>query len=105
MTLGITMPYAPPTDGQLRRKQRKGNGRLSACKRGYGKRWQKARLHYLRQHPLCVRCRERGDVRAAEVVDHVTPHRGDQGLMWDQGNWQALCKPCHDRKTGMEDRT
>jgi len=24
--------------------------------------------------------------------------------MWDESNWQALCKPCHDRKTWMEDR-
>lgn len=99
------MPYAPPTDGQLRRKQYKGDGRASACKRGYGKRWQKARAHYLSRNPLCVRCGERGDVRAASVVDHVEPHHGDPGLMWDQANWQALCKPCHDLKTATEDRT
>jgi 5-methylcytosine-specific restriction protein A len=34
------------------------------------------------------------------VVDHIIPHRGDQYLFWDQENWQALCKDCHDRKTG-----
>lgn len=22
--------------------------------------------------------------------------------MWSDTNWQALCKPCHDRKTGSE---
>lgn len=32
------------------------------------------------------------------------PHRGDQKLFWDESNWQALCKPCHDRKTWTEDR-
>ena len=24
-------------------------------------------------------------------------------LMWSDTNWQALCKPCHDQKTGTED--
>lgn len=24
-------------------------------------------------------------------------------LVADEGNWQALCKPCHDKKTGLED--
>lgn len=30
------------------------------------------------------------------VVDHVIPHRGDDVLFWDESNWQALCKSCHD---------
>ena len=39
----------------------------------------------------------------ATVVDHIIPHRGDQKLFWDQNNWQALCKSCHDKKTLTED--
>lgn len=39
----------------------------------------------------------------ATVVDHIKPHRGDQRLFWDEDNWQALCKECHDRKTLTED--
>jgi 5-methylcytosine-specific restriction protein A len=39
----------------------------------------------------------------AEVVDHIIPHRGDYTLFWDCSNHQALCKPCHDRKTARED--
>ena len=39
----------------------------------------------------------------ATVVDHIIPHRGDQKLFWDRGNWQALCKRHHDIKTGNED--
>lgn len=23
--------------------------------------------------------------------------------MWDECNWQPLCKPCHDSKTARED--
>jgi 5-methylcytosine-specific restriction protein A len=37
------------------------------------------------------------------VVDHIVPHRGREQLFWDESNWQALCKACHDRKTGEED--
>jgi 5-methylcytosine-specific restriction protein A len=36
----------------------------------------------------------------AVVVDHITPHRRNKELFWDKTNWQALCKRCHDRKTG-----
>ncbi|MGL4573939.1 MAG: HNH endonuclease [Burkholderiaceae bacterium] len=34
---------------------------------------------------------------ASSVVDHIVPHRGDLLLFWRRSNWQALCKPCHDR--------
>jgi 5-methylcytosine-specific restriction protein A len=40
----------------------------------------------------------------ATDVDHIIPHRGNQKLMWDQSNWQALCHACHSRKTASEDR-
>ena len=76
----------------------------SAAKRGYGAKWQKARKQYLSAHPLCVLCQKEGRFRKATVVDHIIPHRGDQKLFLDRSNWQALCKPCHDRKTGKEDR-
>lgn len=97
------MPQAIPTDRQLAHKSAP-IPREKTASRGYGGRWQRARAHYLKRHPLCVRCMERGDVRAASVVDHVTPHRGNQGLMWNVANWQALCKQCHDSKTAREDR-
>ena len=75
----------------------------SASKRGYTYKWSKAAKAFLTQHPLCVRCEAKGIVRAAEVVDHIIPHRGDQKLFWDASNWQALCKQCHDKKTATED--
>ena len=78
--------------------------RASAAERGYGSAWQKARKRFLQMHPLCVRCMEEGKYVKATVVDHVKPHRGDPMLFWDEGNWQPLCKPCHDRKTMTEDR-
>ena len=38
------------------------------------------------------------------LLDHIIPHRGNPVLMWDESNWQALCKPCHDKKTWTEDK-
>lgn len=62
----------------------------------YSHRWRVARARFLALHPLCIFCKALGRVTPATVVDHITPHRGDEGLFWDQSNWQPLCKPCHD---------
>ena len=69
----------------------------------YGWEWQKARLIYLQNNPLCVHCKSDGRTTLANVVDHKTPHRGNEALFWSQTNWQGLCKPCHDSKTAKED--
>ena len=74
--------------------------RGGAAARGYDSRWQKARDLFLKQHPLCAFCQAEGKIVPATVVDHIIPHRGDQTLFWDQSNWEALCKDCHDKKTG-----
>lgn len=70
--------------------------RRKTAERGYGGRWQRERAEYLDKHPLCVMCEQRGQVTVATVVDHKIPHRGDETLMWDHENWQALCKPHHN---------
>lgn len=62
----------------------------------YGRRWQRERLAHLARHPLCVMCKGAGRIEAAMVVDHIQPHKGDVRIFWDRGNWQSLCKPCHD---------
>lgn len=79
------------------------NMRSSAAQRGYDERWRKARLRFLRQHPVCEECDRHGRLKAATVVDHIKPHKGNCELFWDEGNWQPLCKRCHDRKTALED--
>ena len=75
--------------------------RGGADARGYNAQWRKARTAFLKRHPLCVECLRNGKLSPATVVDHIIPHRGDQKLFWDEGNWQPLCKACHDRKTGQ----
>lgn len=79
----------------------------TTAERGYGGRWQRARLTFLSrsENALCRMCSEQGLVQRATVVDHIEPHRGDQALFWDTANWQPLCKRCHDsRKQGEERR-
>jgi len=73
--------------------------RPTAAGRGYNYRWQRARLAFLAEHPLCATCKANGLTAGAEVVDHKTPHRGDQELFWDRSNWQPLCRKCHSEKT------
>lgn len=98
-------PYCPElTEKGFCEKHRKLYGRKGAQERGYDSTWRKARKRYLKRNPLCVRCLKQNKTVKAEVVDHIKPHRGDPVLFWDESNWQALCKRCHDRKTMTEDR-
>lgn len=77
--------------------------RASSSARGYDSEWRKVRAAYLVVNPVCVVCERGGRVVAATEVDHIKAHKGDPQLFWDENNWQALCKPCHSRKTVSED--
>jgi 5-methylcytosine-specific restriction enzyme A len=72
--------------------------RGSSHARGYTRRWSAVAKAHLMKYPLCVICG-----RPAEEVDHIKPHKGDMRLFWDPKNRQSLCKPCHSRKTAVED--
>lgn len=76
---------------------------LTTAQRGYGGKWQRARLSYLAKHPLCRMCEAKGRVTEATLVDHIKDHRGDMTLFWDsENNWQPLCGPCHSAKTAAD---
>ena len=94
-----------PAHVRQAQRQQQDAQRGTSCQRGYDARWQKARLAYLREHPLCEcdGCKLAGIIRPSEVVDHVIPHCGDQLLFWDERNWKAMAKSCHDRKTATSD--
>jgi 5-methylcytosine-specific restriction protein A len=72
--------------------------RGNASQRLYTAEWRKQSTYFLRAYPVCYACE-----RAATVVDHHVPHKGDYSVFWDRTNWRSMCKPCHDHKTAVHD--
>lgn len=70
--------------------------------RGYNSLWSRFARAYLREHPLCVKCKEAGRIQAAFCVDHIDGKGplGERG--YDLTNLQALCERCHNRKTAQD---
>ncbi|PCJ18015.1 MAG: hypothetical protein COB02_11845 [Candidatus Cloacimonadota bacterium] len=64
--------------------------------------WRRLSKQYRLDNPLCAECQRQGKVYASEVVDHIIDHKGDYSLFWNKDNLQALCMPCHNRKTAQE---
>ena len=56
--------------------------------------WRKKRERQLQQHPLCAYCERLGRIKAADVADHIEPHKGDRLKFW-RGPLQSLCHNCH----------
>lgn len=75
--------------------------RGKTAERGYGGPWQRFRLGWLADNPLCVECEAGGLIVPATDVDHVIPHRGDPVRFW-AGPFQSLCGSCHGRKSARE---
>ena len=63
----------------------------------YDRRWRKIREIFLMAHPLCDECRRVGRLTPATEVHHIIAVQ-DGGSDADE-NLQALCKPCHSKKT------
>lgn len=91
------MPTSPQTHSQRLRAKR-GEGRPSAAKRGYDRRWQRLRKLYLGGNPICDECRRKGVVVLATEVHHVEAIRKRPELQYEWRNLQALCKRCHNNK-------
>lgn len=62
------------------------------------RRWRRERLDYLAENP---RCNVKGCKRSAVILDHIVSIRNG-GDIWDDSNWQGLCKNHHNSKTGKE---
>lgn len=79
--------------------------------RGYDAEWQKVRKVVMeRDGGLCQPCRKAGTLGVlAHAVDHITSKAKAKKLGWDRkrtdhpSNLQAICEPCHKRKTAEED--
>lgn len=99
------MPWQPPVHRpvgwrgkQARDRDYAENRDRASLKLMTSRAWRTARLGFLMTNPLCVDCG-----RAATVVDHRDPHRGDPLVFWDHTRWQSMCASCHGRKTASHD--
>ena len=91
------MPTIPRTGTPDPRRRKQSERRETKQDRRYWSgAWRKARAAYIAQHPVCVECG-----LLANVVDHIRPVR-QGGEFWDSSNWQSMCTPCHNRKSGRE---
>lgn len=101
------MPSRPPTyrppgrDAAARRAADAARG--SSSERGYSSRWQRFRLVYLAEHPLCEVCKTAGRVEAATDVHHIDGRGplGERG--YDPANLESLCHSCHSKKTAARE--
>lgn len=65
--------------------------------------WRKLRNEFIKQHPLCVMCKEDNTLTPAYAVDHITPIK-DGGERFNWNNLQSLCKTHHAVKSSAERR-
>ena len=73
--------------------------RGNSGERGYGSDHRRWRERILDRDPLCVKCLDKGIVKAATDADHIDPNGSRLAL----DNGQGLCHECHSRKTARED--
>lgn len=78
----------------LKQKQ-ESNGRTLALN---GAAWRRLRALVLDDEPLCRHCYQYGRVNMATDVDHINNDPSDNR----RENLQALCHPCHSRKTNAD---
>lgn len=100
---GRTVAWDALCSCQRLRKAEADRRRPSARERGYDTRWQRESKAFLALdvNRLCA-C---GCGRAADMVDHKIPHRGDMRAFWDRSNWQPMASsPCHSRRKQAQER-
>ena len=61
--------------------------------------WRKLREAYLKQHPVCEECLNKGKVTPATSVHHIqSPFKNgecNKNLFLDYNNLMAVCHECH----------
>ena len=63
------------------------------------KKWKIRSRAFLVRYPLCVECG-----KLADQVDHIRDIHSRPDLIWDEANWQPLCRKDHGKKTAKEVR-
>ncbi|MGU5666143.1 HNH endonuclease [Aeromonas hydrophila] len=61
--------------------------------------WRGISERFLKKHPMCEHCKAKGRYYAAEVTDHIIELEDNWDLRYTKSNFQALCRPCHNKKT------
>lgn len=69
--------------------------RRAAWKFYNSKAWRMTSRMHLAKEPLCRMCKAEGRITPARHVDHIDGNRENNAAE----NYQALCIPCHARKT------
>ena len=89
-------------DGRCETHKRKAwNHTKASSERGYGAAWGKARKIVLaRDKHLCQVCLVDGIFTLGNEVDHIKPKA--LGGTDSPDNLQAICTPCHRKKTAQE---
>lgn len=70
-------------------------GRDLAVKKRYGRTWRRIRDSYVKMHPFCELCYEKGILVPVEEVHHKVPLA--EGGTNDGSNLISLCHSCHAR--------
>lgn len=63
--------------------------------------WIKASKLFKIDNPLCSNCQLVDITQFSKVTDHIIPIRVG-GAIWDQDNWQPLCRKCDTKKRLMQ---
>ncbi len=92
--------YCPPCHTKVQAQDVAYRG--TAAQRGYDSTWTRLRARYAAEHHWCEDCLAKGLRIPVAIVDHITPHRGDDALRLSWDNLHATCRPCHQAKTVRE---
>lgn len=107
------MPFLPSTINDIRKRRvsmpkngvsipKIGNKRYKSSSYKWlyhTSKWAKIRHLFLMEHPLCEceYCIKNKTYWTANVVHHKIPHKGNEILFWDEANFMAMNKHCHDK--------
>lgn len=64
--------------------------------------YQRMRLAFLKNNPLCEVCKAAGIIRVAQELDHVEPVKDAPARFWDVSNFAAICRAHHELKSAAE---
>lgn len=65
------------------------------------RKWRSFSKTFKLNNPFCVKCLDKGITKASKVTDHIQ-RVNDGGDIYNLNNLQALCKSCHNSKSGKE---